>query len=483
MPGLPFTMIRQPILFVTALAVFLTSVPAAEAIRETGSNRADVLVGSHKRDVLNGRGGSDEILGLRGVDTLIGGSGNDEISAEGGDRVSGGRGNDRILVERPTAAFRVKCGKGDDRLVVDQIGQRRPLLRRSVLRRVSSCERITFRMREVTPAPAPALPGGVPAPVPVSAGTATSSPHPDLNSTTKIFGITQATGGGGAGLRALRAIGVTADRLEFGPQMSWAEIDERYTLALREGMRVLPVLNSLQRISSIDAGSFSSWVASFTARYGPGGAFWAGRRDANLVLHHIEIFNEPYGAWYYRPVEPAAFARLYVLSVDAARRVNPEARFLLPVQPTIDENGTSRPWTAELFAAEPQLAARVDGLAVHPYGSWTPGANPLWTYWKTRLLHDEWTRRGAARPMWLTEVGQCTSAVATNCVTEAQQADAMRFYVADARATPYIKAVFAYTHRDAAGDPANRENSFGLVRADQTPKPAFWAYRDAIAGG
>jgi hypothetical protein len=471
---------RRPILTLTALAVLLASAAPADAVRRAGGPGADKLVGSHQRDVLDGRGGDDELVGLRGADTLIGGRGNDVIHAEGADRVSAGSGHDRIVIERPTARFRVRCGPGRDHLTIDQRGQTRPLARRSLLRRASRCERTTIRMGA---RPRPPVVPGAPAPAgPVTAGTATVPPEV-ADGGSKLFGVTHATGGGGAGLRALRGIGVSADRLEFGPQMSWAEIDERYRLALREGMRVLPVLNSLRPISSLDAASFAAWTGAFAARYGPGGTFWAGRPDGSLVLPQVEIFNEPYGAWYYRPVEPAAFARLYVAAVDAGRRANPATKYLLPVQPTIDENGTSRPWSPELWAAEPQIAARVDGLAVHPYGSWTPGANPFWSYWKTRWIYDEWSRRGTPRALWLTEVGQCTSSVAPNCVSEAQQAEAIRFYVADARATPYIRAVFAFTHRDAAGDPANRENSFGLVRADLTPKPAFWAYRDALAGG
>lgn len=478
-------MSRQPIMLLTALAVLLTCAPPAQAIRERGTARADVLVGSHKRDVLDGRRGDDEIMGLRGVDTLIGGSGDDEITGERADRISAGSGNDRILIERPTKGFRIRCGKGRDRVVIDQVGQRRRLARRSLKRRMRSCERITIRTaesREPTVEPA-ADPGGAPGPVPVNAGTAVAPPHPDLASPAKLFGITHATGGGATGLRALRGIGVQADRIEFGPQMAWSEIDERYRLALREGMRVLPLLNVAQRISTINAASFAAWTAAFAARYGPGGSFWAGRADAQLALSHIEIFNEPYGAWYYQPVEPGAFAHLYVAAVDAGRRANPSTRYLLPTQPTVDEYGTSRPWTDELWAAEPYIATRVDGLAVHPYGSWAVGANPLWSYWKTRLLHEDWARRGAARPMWITEVGQCTSVAAPNCVSEAQQAEAVRFYVADARATPYIKALFLFTHRDAEGDPYNRENWFGIVHRDLTPKPAFWAYRDALAGG
>ncbi|MBJ7329334.1 MAG: calcium-binding protein [Solirubrobacteraceae bacterium] len=474
-------MSRQPILFVTALAVLLTCAPSAEALRERGTNGADVLIGSHGRDVLDGRRGNDEILGLRGVDTLIGGAGRDTITGEGGDRISGGSGADRITIEKPSAGFRVRCGSGRDRLVIDQVDQVRPLVKRSLMRRMSGCDLITLRTGKRAPEPPPDS-GGAPAPAPVSAGAAVAG-HYEFDPAIKLFGITHATGGGGAGLRALRGIGVSMDRMEFRPDQSWAEIDERYTLALKEGMRVLPILNQLQRISTIDVGTFSAWVAAFSARYGPGGSFWAGRADASLAMHHIELFNEPYGAWDFSPVEPAAFARLYVAAVDAGRRANPQTRYLLPSQPTVDENGASRPWTAELFAAQPDLAARVDGLAVHPYGSWTPGANPLWTYWKTRWLNDEWTRRGAPRPIWITEVGQCTSSSAPNCVTEEQQAEAIRFYVADARATPYIKAVLVFTHRDAEGDPGNRENWFGIVRKDLTPKPAFWAYRDAIAAG
>lgn len=472
------SMSRRSTMLLAAAAALLTCASPAEAVREHGTSRGDVLIGSHQRDVLDGRAGNDEIMGLRGTDTLVGGRGNDTITAEGNDRVSAGSGNDRIVVERPRAGLRVRCGPGRDRVSVDQTGVRQPLGKASVLRRLRGCETITFTLGT-----APAVdPGGVAPPPAANAGVAAPA-HPDLASTTKLFGITHATGGGAAGLRALRGIGVQADRVEFRPQMAWSEIDERYRLALSEGIRVLPVLNELSRISSLDPGAFSAWVAAFAARYGAGGSFWATRSDGAMAIPQIELFNEPYGAWYYTPVEPAAFAHLYVAAVDAGRRANPNTKWLLPMQPTIDENGTSRSWTAELWSAEPQISARVDGLAVHAYGSWTPGANPLWSYWKTRLLYDEWAGRGAARPVWITEAGQCTSAAAPNCVSEAEQAAAVKFYVADVRATSYIKALFVFTHREAGGDPTNRENWFGIVRSDLSPKPAFWAYRDALAGG
>jgi hypothetical protein len=41
--------------------------------------------------------------------------------------------------------------------------------------------------------------------------------------------------------------------------------------------------------------------------------------------------------------------------------------------------------------------------------------------------------------------------------------------------------MFIFQGRDQGTDPSNRENFYGLLKYDFTPKPAYAAYQEAVA--
>ncbi|MEW6746570.1 MAG: beta-galactosidase [Planctomycetota bacterium] len=114
-----------------------------------------------------------------------------------------------------------------------------------------------------------------------------------------------------------------------------------------------------------------------------------------------------------------------------------------------------------------------DVLAIHPYA----GGDPEDTRWYPRYIDEMlavMARHGDARPVWITEVGYPTAGHEL-AVTEAQQADYLPRAVRLALARPQVKKVFWYDLVDGG-------ESFGLLRADLTPKPAAASVQRLLAG-
>lgn len=132
---------------------------------------------------------------------------------------------------------------------------------------------------------------------------------------------------------------------------------------------------------------------------------------------------------------------------------------------------TSSHWGADLAACYVAGALRwCDVLAIHPYAGGHPERDPYYARYIDELLDVMAAQADSARPVWITEVGLPTSGHEL-AVSEAQQAANIEptFRVALRRAQ--VKKVFYYALRDDG-------ESFGLYRADGTPKPAAASLRD-----
>lgn len=87
----------------------------------------------------------------------------------------------------------------------------------------------------------------------------------------------------------------------------------------------------------------------------------------------------------------------------------------------------------------------------------------------------------AAKPIWVTEVGQHTG-TAPSAATEAQQAAWLGGALSRVREFPYVDRFWWHSNRDKGTDAANIEDNYGVVRNDGvTLKPAFEVLRDRIA--
>ena len=88
------------------------------------------------------------------------------------------------------------------------------------------------------------------------------------------------------------------------------------------------------------------------------------------------------------------------------------------------------------------------------------------------------------RSIWITEFGAPTGGGTAPAITSQRIAE--RRYVVDAvtaaRADDGIAALFWCCFADSGADPIDPESHYGLRRADGSPKPAYDAFRQVIAG-
>ena len=315
-----------------------------------------------------------------------------------------------------------------------------------------------------------------------------------------------------AELGAMAAGGVRWAREDFRWDMleptkgtfDWRRSDALMAGASAAGVDVLAILTYSSKWASSDpsgAGSiyfpprstadYAAYARAVVARYGPGGAFWATRPDLRpRPLTAVEMWNEPWGWWNWKSgVDPAQYAALAYAAGVAVKAENPDVRVLIAGDLLqVRTDGAIVPWIDNVLAAEPRLAAVTDAYSVHPYpyprqqSPLVDHADRRWDFSRIELIRWATTARGAARPIWMTELGWSTADTADS-VTEAQQATFLRDAVARAAAEwPYVERIFVYTWTKDRPDRTDREANYGLRRADGSYKPAWAALRDVIGG-
>jgi hypothetical protein len=286
-------------------------------------------------------------------------------------------------------------------------------------------------------------------------------------------------------LDRMQAMGVSWIREEFD-SLPNDESDTLYANAARRGLRILPLVQKFNKLPT-DVNEYANVVAAFARRYGPGGDFWGAHPElpSSLASTHFEVYNEPYGDWY-GPVEPERFASLLRTVIPHARQANPQAKFLIPVDRTPD--GQRHTWIDDLYRADPGLNELFDGVAMHPYsGNRAPDQpNDPWGFVRIVDAHNALQSHGAGdKEFWITEVGWSTCPSDPEwCVSEDQQAANMErlAYLVRTQYT-FVNAVFYYHFVGFERDPKDSEDFFGLVHADFTPKPGFYALRRITGAG
>jgi hypothetical protein len=265
-----------------------------------------------------------------------------------------------------------------------------------------------------------------------------------------------------------------------------ADTDFVIAEAARRGLRVLPLLQTANRLPD-DLNAYASMVAAHAGRYGPSGTFWVEHPelDASLAPEYFEIYNEPYGDWY-GPVQPGRYAQVLKAAVTRGREANAAAKFLMAVDHT--PGGERHTWIDDLYAAEPNLNAYFDAVAMHPYavGRAPDQPNDPWGFQRIAEARRVLEGHGAgSKPFWITEIGWTTCPHdAEGCVSEAEQASYME-RAAEMVRTRYrfVEAMFFYHFRLDERDPDESEQFYGIVHNDKSPKPAYHALRRITGGG
>jgi polysaccharide biosynthesis protein PslG len=263
-----------------------------------------------------------------------------------------------------------------------------------------------------------------------------------------------------------------------GPDRAdWSEMDAIVAAARRHGIELLPIL-----------GSVPAWA-------GGGGAYWAYpepgafedffaaalRRYPDIAAW--EVWNEPNNATFSQPgPDPARFVELLRSARRARDRVGSRAKLIAGGVAPAGVYGPVE-WVDEV--ARRSGLSLVDGLGVHPYSAQEPDDPGAWMM-RLEALHDHLAALGRPDlPLWLTEYGAPSMPVASGYgppLTEWQQARRLRLAFALASRWPWVANLTWYEYRDGCSDPANAECNFGLVHHDLTPKPAYAALREVVAG-
>jgi polysaccharide biosynthesis protein PslG len=268
-------------------------------------------------------------------------------------------------------------------------------------------------------------------------------------------------------------------------EYDWSGYDAVVRTATEAGLLVLPILDDPPAWASggqgclpSDPAAYAAFTAATVARYGPGGVFWRANPELpERPLEWYELWNEP---WTACNGTPATYARLVLAAVTSAR-------FLIGADTSVTlVSGGQVDWIAGLYAAVPDLGRYFDAVSVHPYGGnpdvYTPGGDTENQPARLEQVHAELAAHGDGdKPLWVTEIGWSTCSGASECVTEAEQAQYLEEFLHDAVTIwrSYVRAVFVYDLRDIAPAPADDQEAwFGLLRPDLSRKPAWTVLHD-----
>lgn len=277
----------------------------------------------------------------------------------------------------------------------------------------------------------------------------------------------------------------------------WAAYDQLIAGLAARGLKPLPILidtpawarasdcTDAPECHAADPQQFANFAAVAAARY------------KNQGVHDWEIWNEPNSRIFYKPnPDPAEYTTLLRATYTAIKSVDPSATVITggtaPAANQSDAQGVKWIAPTDFLQGIYDNGGRgyFDAVGQHPYTfpnmpDWTsPWSAWYQTFGTTTSFRSIMAAHGdGAKKIWATEFGAHTDPQGVGYVTEAQQAAmvtvASRLWSSYSWAGPLI----FYSYIDRGTDPADRENFFGLVRADGTPKPALAAFRAAATGG
>jgi hypothetical protein len=171
---------------------------------------------------------------------------------------------------------------------------------------------------------------------------------------------------------------------------------------------------------------------------------------------------------------PQDYARLLRVVYPAVKVIDPSAVFIAGAIGGRDLN-----WLAAMLSAG--AMGSFDALSIHPYNFGRPmRTGDAWA--QDMLATEDVIHRfnnGRDIPLYITEMGWPTYS-GTGGISQQESAAYLAQMFLLARTMKFLRGIWWYDFRDDGWDGTNKENDFGLVRPDLTPKTAFAALQ-AIA--
>ncbi|MGH2838204.1 MAG: GH39 family glycosyl hydrolase, partial [Thermoleophilaceae bacterium] len=226
----------------------------------------------------------------------------------------------------------------------------------------------------------------------------------------------------------------------------------------------------VQRYPPTNARDYADALAFLVGRYGDRIAAW-------------EVWNEPNLSYYFRADNPAAdYAKIVRAAYPAAKAARPSATVIVGA---LAEAPAA--FVEQLF--EHGIGGHFDAFSVHPYSGDASPLSPQSDEWiQTSFtrgvpsVREVLLRHGEDKPIWLTEFGWSTSTIRgaevwRNGVSEQVQALYTEQALVKVRDWPYVPVALVYGLKDVGTDPTDRNDNFGLIRYDGSPKPAYAAFQ------
>lgn len=255
----------------------------------------------------------------------------------------------------------------------------------------------------------------------------------------------------------------------------FSRVDRAVEEARARDLRVILVLGGTAAWARPAAARWNHGPADPTARAGFTAFVTAAAERYRGRAGAYEIWNEPNlpGAWAPRP-EPAAYRALLADAYPAIHRADPRAVVLSGGTGGGTAGVDTLRWYADLYAAG--LTSISDGVAVHPYPDalHPAGSGEMARARRVRSLMDAHGDRD--KQLWGTETGTATGGA--HAASEKAQAALVEQLHRQWRRIHTAGPLIYYTLYDFGGD--DREDHFGLLRADGSAKPAYVALRDRV---
>ena len=267
----------------------------------------------------------------------------------------------------------------------------------------------------------------------------------------------------------------------FDDWWSWENTDRMVNGAAARDIEVLAVLNSPPMWASVpdvpilagrpaDPAEFAEYASMVATRY-------AGKVSA------YEIWNEPnyWGFWAPGP-NAAQYTELLKAAYPVIKAADPNAVVVAGSVATVLDwfNITVNPvrFVQEMYDAG--AAGYFDALAVHPYLyslQFSAGATTIHSpLWQVNEIYKLMVANGDGnKKIWATEYGQ-----PSHLISEASQAEFITDFLRTWRTLPYAGPAIVQTIKDNTESDPNAA-SMGLLRADWTPKQAWFDLQTVIA--
>jgi hypothetical protein len=187
-------------------------------------------------------------------------------------------------------------------------------------------------------------------------------------------------------------------------------------------------------------------------------------------VHMYEMWNE----WNVttgntRPGTPQDYVRLLSVVYPALKAIDPSAVFIAGAI-----GGRDLSWLSAMLSAG--ALGSCDALSIHPYNfGEAVRTSDAWA--RDMLATEDVIHRytgGRDVPLYITEMGWPTYS-GTNGISQQEAATNLAQMFLLARTMKFLNGIWWYDFRDDGWDESNKENDFGLIRPDLTPKTAFAA--------